>query len=117
MTSELIYECLRGNLKAVKKLIDNETEPNLNYGDIERALEESCIYGHIEIIKLLLNHYGNLKIPDGFYMINLQKSFYFGVSSINTLKLQNYFFQTNILKEFIMKMKITYFVMHVDMVT
>jgi len=61
LENQLFQACLHGNIEEVKELLENNPEIDLNYESNNewmkrRPLTIACSNGHIEIVKLLLNH-------------------------------------------------------------
>jgi hypothetical protein len=64
---ELSAAARRGDAAAVKRLLDEGVDPNTKFRYDVTALMYACDHGHLDVVKVLIDHGADLNVKDTFY--------------------------------------------------
>lgn len=64
---ELSAAARRGDAAAVKKLLDEGVDPDTKFRYGVTALTYACDHGHLDVVKVLLDHGADVNVKDTFY--------------------------------------------------
>src|SRR6478735_5091374 len=57
----------KGDAEAVKKLLDEGVDVNTRFRYNATALFYACDHGHVDVVKVLLDHNADMSVKDTFY--------------------------------------------------